>query len=255
MKLNYSLNKNHTDKFKKNGYVICRDIFKLGTVKKIVSSVKQIEKYKNVHGKWMKYYDISLKNKKKNILTRIENFYDYHTEIKKIFSDKNFKAQLKKIAGDNVVLFKDKINFKNPGAEGFKPHQDATIWKNMYGIKTFITIAVAIDKSTLKNGCLEFSKFNKKILLSKPWKEIEKKIENRMLWETVEMNPGDIVIFHDYSPHRSSENLSNKKRRMLFLTFNPKKFGDYRKKHFDDKRINFPPNIERDSGKKYVYHV
>ena len=32
----------------------------------------------------------------------------------------------------------------------------------MYGIKTFITIAVAIDKSTLKNGCLEFSKFNKK---------------------------------------------------------------------------------------------
>ena len=154
MKLNYFLNKNHIDKFKKDGYVICRDLFKLGTIKKIISSVKQIEKYQNVNGKWMKYYDISLKNKKKNILTRIENFYDYHTEIKKIFSDRHFKAQLKKIAGDNVVLFKDKINFKNPGAEGFKPHQDATIWKNMYGIKTFITIAVAIDKSTLKTGSL-----------------------------------------------------------------------------------------------------
>ena len=120
---------------------------------------------------------IFLSKIKKNILTRIENFYDYHTEIKKIFSDRHFKAQLKKIAGDNVVLFKDKINFKNPGAEGFKPHQDATIWKNMYGIKTFMTIAVAIDKSTLKNGCLEFSKFNKKILLSKPWKEIEKRLK------------------------------------------------------------------------------
>ena len=255
MNLNYYLNNDHVQKFQKNGYLVCRNFFNQKIVNQIISSIGQIENFKDANGKWMKYYDISLKNEKKKILTRIENFYDYHKIFKKIFSNQNIKKQLKKIAGDDLILFKDKINFKNPGSVGFKAHQDATIWKNMYGIKSFLSIAVAIDKATIKNGCLEFSKFNKKKLLSKPWKEIEKKVEKKMLWETVEMSPGDIVIFHDYSPHRSSDNLSNKKRRMLFLTFNPKKFGDYRKKHFKDKRANFPPNNERKTGKKYVYHV
>jgi len=255
MKLNYTLSKDHIKKYKQNGYIICKDLFDKRTIQKILKSIYQIEKYKDAKGKWMKYYDFSLTNKKKRILTRIENFYDYNTELKKILSNKSLKTQLKKIIGQEVVLFKDKINFKNPGAQGFKPHQDATIWRDMYGIKSFISVAIAIDKSTVENGCLEFSKFNQRKLLSKPWKEIEKKKEKKMLWETVEMNPGDTAIFHDYCPHRSSNNLSNKKRRMLFLTFNPKKYGNFRKKHFNDKRENFPPNVERQTGKKYVYHV
>jgi 2-aminoethylphosphonate dioxygenase len=255
MILNYYLDNSHIKKFRKDGYLVCKNIFNQKTINQIILSINQIEKFKDNKNKWMKYYDFSLKNKKKKILTRIENFYDYHKIFKKIFSDKIIKKELEKIAGDDLVLFKDKINFKNPGAEGFKPHQDSTIWKNMYGIKSFLSIAVSIDRANIKNGCLEFSKFSKKKLLSKPWKEIEKNIEKKMQWETLEMSPGDLVIFHDYSPHRSSNNLSNKKRRMLFLTFNPKKFGDCRKKHFKDKRTNFPPNKERESGKKYIYHV
>jgi 2-aminoethylphosphonate dioxygenase len=255
MRLNYELNDGDVTRYKKNGYIVCRNFFKKRTIEKIIISINQIQKYKDTKNKWMKYYDFSLKNKNKKILNRIENFYDYNKEIKKNFSNRLFKSQLKKIIKSDVVLFKDKINFKNPGAQGFKPHQDATIWKNMYGIKSFVTVAIAIDKSTVENGCLEFSKFNQKKLLSKPWKEIDKKIEKKLLWETVEMNPGDAVIFNDYSPHRSSDNISNKKRRMLFLTFNSKKFGDFRKKHFIDKRKSFPPNAERQTGKVYVYHV
>ena len=255
MNLNYYLDNSHIQKFQKDGYLVCKNIFNQKTIKQIILSIDQIEKFKDTKNKWMKYYDISLKNRKKKILNRIENVYDYHKVFKKIFSDKYIKKELKKITGNDLVLFKDKINFKNPGGTGFKAHQDATIWKDMYGIKSFLTIAIAIDKATIKNGCLEFSKYNKKKLLSKPWKEIEKKIEKKMQWEKIEMKPGDLIIFHDYSPHRSSDNLSNKKRRMLFLTFNPKKYGDYRKKHFEDKRSNFPPNNERKPGKKYVYHV
>ena len=255
MKLNYKINKDHIKKYNDDGYVICKNLFDNKTVQKIINSIDKIEKYNDTKGKWMKYYNYSLKNKNKKILNRIENFYDYNKTLKKILSNKSLKLQLKKIVGEEVVLFKDKINFKNPGAEGFKPHQDATIWKDMYGIKSFVSLVIAIDKATKENGCLEFSKFNKRILLSKAWREIDSKKEKKMLWETVEMNPGDTAIFHDYCPHRSSQNLSNKKRRMLFLTYNPKKFGNFRKKHFEDKRKNFPPDIERQAGKKYTYHV
>ena len=253
--INYKFNKKHINKFNSDGYLYCKKFFDTENFYKIKKYIKEIENFKNVKKKWMKYYDPSLKNKNKIVLTRIENFYDYHKKLKKILSNKVFKNQIKKLVGNDVVLFKDKINFKYPGSKGFKPHQDATIWKDMYGIKSFISVAIAVDKSTIENGCLEFSKFNKRILLSKPWKEINERKEKKMIWETVEMNPGDAAIFHDYCPHRSSENLSNKKRRMLFLTYNPKKFGNFRKKHFKDKRKNFPPNIEREAGKKYVYHV
>ena len=41
----------------------------------------------------------------------------------------------------------------------------------------------------------------------------------------------------------------------LILTYNKKSEGNHRKKHFKDKRANFPPNIERVNGKKYVFHI
>ena len=50
-------------------------------------------------------------------------------------------------------------------------------------------------------------------------------------------------------------NFSNNKRRMIFLTYNKKIYGDHRLEHFADKRRNFPPNIEREKGKKYIFHI
>ena len=154
------------------------------------------------------------------------------------------------------MLFKDKINFKYPGAKGFKAHQDATIWKDMYGIKSFISLIISIDYSSKKNGRLEVAKNNhKQELLGQSWKEIPKKIEQNMKWNPINTKPGDLIIFNDYTPHRSADNLSNLKRRMLFLTYNKKSEGNHRKKHFKEKRNNFPPNFERKKGKKYVFHI
>ncbi len=82
-----------------------------------------------------------------------------------------------------------------------------------------------------------------------------KKFEKNMNWTSINTFPGDIILFNDYTPHRSSNNLSNKRRRMIFLTFNKKSDGNHRKKHFKDKRKNFPPNYERKIGKKYIFHI
>ena len=57
--------------------------------------------------------------------------------------------------------------------------------------------------------------------------------------------PGDIVIFNDKTAHRSEANLSNKSRRMLFLTFNDVRYGNKLRKYFKDKITNYPPNSLR----------
>ena len=52
----------------------------------------------------MKYYDPSLKNKRKLILTRIENFIEYHNNFKKLILNKKILKELKKIFGSEVVF-------------------------------------------------------------------------------------------------------------------------------------------------------
>tara|TARA_B100001540_G_C15816273_1_gene647669 strand:+ start:7414 stop:8184 length:771 start_codon:yes stop_codon:yes gene_type:complete len=256
MQTNYILSTKDLKFYRKYGYLVIKNFFLKKDIPKIINWVGDIEKFKNVKGKWMKYYDPSIKNKKKQILTRVENFYDYHKKFKNFFSKKIILDQFAKLAGGKVCLFKDKINFKYPGSKGFEPHQDATIWKNMYGIRNFLTIVVSVDKSDIKNGCLEIAEGNNiKRLLGKEWKKIPKKIEKKLKWRKIETKPGDIIIFHDYTPHKSANNFSYKKRRMIFLTYNKLIYGDHRIKHFKDKRKNFPPNFEREKGKKYTFHI
>ena len=254
--MNYSFNKKQINSYNKKGFLVSKNFFNKKDIKKLISWIDEIENFKEVRGKWMKYYDPSLKDKKKFILTRIENFIDYHKKFKKFILNNRVLSQLKKISGHDLVLFKDKINFKYPGAKGFKAHQDATIWEGMYGIKSFLTMVISIDKSNKKNGRLEIAKNKDKDgLIGKSWKELPKSIENKLSWEPIDTLPGDLIIFNDYTPHRSSNNFSTTRRRMLFLTFNLKKDGDHRKEHFKDKRKNFPPNFERKSKKKYTFHI
>lgn len=254
--MKYNINKTQVKNYKKNGFLVCKNFFSKKDIKNLINWMDEVENFKEVKGKWMKYYDISLKDKKTTILTRIENFFEYHKKFKLFISKKNFLNQIKKVSGYNVVLFKDKINFKNPGGKGFKAHQDATIWQGMYGISSFFTLVISIDFSSKKNGRLEFAKDKDKIgLIGKGWKEMPKKVEKKISWTPINTKPGDMILFNDYTPHRSSNNFSNKRRRMLFLTYNKKEEGDFRKKHFKDKRKNFPPNLERKMGKNYVFHI
>jgi len=254
--MKYNISKLQIKNYKKNGFLICRDFFSKKDIKNLIGWVDEIENFKEVRGKWMKYYDPSLKNKKINILTRIENFIDYHKKLKKFILNQRILKQLKKVFGSDVILFKDKINFKYPGAKGFKAHQDATIWEGMYNIKSFMTLVISIDNSNKKNGRLEIAKNKDKFgLIGKGWKEMPKKFEKKMFWTPLNTAPGDLILFNDYTPHRSSNNLSKNRRRMLFLTLNKKIDGDHRKKHFQDKRKNFPPNYERKTGKEYIFHI
>ena len=58
------------------------------------------------------------------------------------------------LMGGPVVLFKEKINFKMPGAPGFKAHQDQQAGWTRYA-PIFVTALVTIDPATIENGCLE----------------------------------------------------------------------------------------------------
>ncbi len=60
-----------------------------------------------------------------------------------------------------------------------------------------------------------------------------------MTWTPVPTDPGDILLFGSYIPHKSPPNRSHEPRRIIYLTYNPISQGDWRKKYYDDKRQAF----------------
>jgi ectoine hydroxylase-related dioxygenase (phytanoyl-CoA dioxygenase family) len=163
------------------------------------------------------------------------------------------------LLGERVVPFKDKQNEKAPGGGAFRPHQDFAAYQS-FGPLYHITAMVSVDTATIENGCLEFAinwtelaRCNPDLVLrhiegralfhfygggSKNG-DIRDDIANRLIWEPIETQPADIVLFDSFVPHRSAPNASTSSRRAMFLTFNAEREGDWYARYYRDKRRHY----------------
>ncbi|XWV25723.1 hypothetical protein QJ857_gp0050 [Tupanvirus soda lake] len=247
------LTNNQQNDYNKNGYVILTDLYTEEEKKLLFNAISEIENWPEEKLKWMKYYEINKTTGQKQ-LCRTENFIDHHEILRHLLTKKELFDILERLVGESVFIYKDKINFKYPGANGFAAHQDAPAFMAQ-GQSNHITVLVAIDEATVNNGCLEFVMNNKniwqnKILLEHNQKGAIKNTEN-FHWKPVPLKPGDVVIFGSYLPHRSGPNLTNSARKTLYITYNPISEGNKRKQYYEDKRKYFPPDNEKEIGKDY----
>jgi ectoine hydroxylase-related dioxygenase (phytanoyl-CoA dioxygenase family) len=97
-------------------------------------------------------------------LCRAENFANYHDGFNRLCREnvQRVASRLFQIDSGDVsegaVLFKEKINFKHPGGGGFLAHQDSVAYIGL--ANRHISAMVVVDKSTVENGCLQFSPGN-----------------------------------------------------------------------------------------------
>jgi ectoine hydroxylase-related dioxygenase (phytanoyl-CoA dioxygenase family) len=139
-----------------------------------------------------------------------------------------------------------------PGGAGFKAHQDQQAGWGRYA-PIFVTAMVSIDPATLDNGCLEIAPGrHREGLLGEEWKPLE---ESGLDLQAVPTGPGDVLFFDSYAPHASKPNFTDQPRRILYLTHNLASDGDHRAQYYAEKHAAFPPDIERDAGKTYVFRV
>ena len=153
------------------------------------------------------------------------------------------------ICGEEMILYKTKLNLKPPGGSGFAPHVDAPSLIVPFGTsgpQTFVTVMIAIDDMTAKNGCLRVVKgttgSNSSVESRCPIVPSEKngnpdsngragaipiEVANVMNFEDLCCTSGTIYIFGGWVPHRSNTNRSNFARRAVFLTYNSMNEGDY----------------------------
>ena len=250
------LDRNPTDaecvQMDRDGYLVVRNFFGAGEVDDLLRWTNELETAPEVAGRHWVYHEDSLTEPGRRVIQRIENFCPYHEGFERLIREGALAHWIGRMAGGPVVLFKDKINFKKPGGPGFKAHQDQQAGWTTYA-PIFVTAMVTLDPATLENGCLEMTPGrHREGLIGEEWKPLD---ESGLTLHAVPTAPGDVIFFDSFAPHASKPNFTDAPRRILYLTYNLASLGDHRARYYADKHASFPPDIERDAGKSYVFRV
>lgn len=249
-----SISKSDIEHWHQNGFLVFKNFFESNHAKKIISYVEDIAQWPETPQKWMRYYENNSHNQKS--LCRVENFLPYHDRLRDLLNSDEINGLIGQLAGEEVVIFKEKINFKYPGGKGFRPHQDAPAFVS-FGQTFHISLLISIDRSTKANGCIEMVKgqCEENLLRQAQDGTLDSTITDAFTWIPIETEPTDLVLFNSYVPHRSHDNHSTDPRRALYVTYNRKSEGDYRGRYYADKREKFPPECERVAGVDYSQSI
>lgn len=238
--------------FARDGFVVVPGMVSRRRMAEISRWTDEIVSWPEVPGRHMVYREDSLIDSSRRVLSRIENFCPHHSGFDALLAGGSVLQCVSQLFGEPAVLFKDKINFKEPGGDGFKAHQDVQAGWSDYA-PLHITMLLSIDDATKDNGCLELAPGrHKEGLLGNMWEPLT---ETGIEYRSCPTESGDVVFFDSYVPHQSGPNLSPRKRRVLYVTYNRLADGDQRKRYFAEKRRNYPPDCERVPGKQYRFKV
>ena len=241
--------------FARDGYVVVRDMLDARAMQHLDHWTAELQEAPETPGRHMVYGETSLLDGETRLIQRIENFCPFHDGFDGLVNRGPLIEAATLLFGEPAVMFKDKINLKMPGGDGFKPHQDQQAGWSRYA-DLFITALVSIDDATPENGCLEIAPGqHRRGLIGPEWAPLTPEHTAGFALTLLPTRAGDVVFFDSYVPHSSLPNLTGRQRRVLYVTYNRLSEGDHRERYFAEKRQNFPPDIEREPGKNYVFRV
>jgi hypothetical protein len=248
-----ALNAAQVASFARDGYVVARGLFSAAEMRDIARWTDEVQHWPETAGRHMMYFETAADGQR--ILNRMENVLPYHAGFRAFATGPELQGACGQLLGEPAVLFKDKINFKLPGGGGFEPHQDVQAGWAKYA-SLHITALVTVDRATIANGCLEIAaNFHAQALIGKEWEPLTTEQLAGIRFVPIEAEPGDVVFFDSFVPHRSAPNHTASARRVLYYTYNRATEGDHLAQYYADKRASYPPDIEREAGREYRYRV
>ena len=220
--------------FDANGFVTIRQAFNASEAAQLAGWVEEVGALPPSEEKWMHHFERTEQGAR---LARTENFVSYHPQLGRVLMAGKVPALVGEALGEPVFLYKEKINYKYPGGAGYAAHQDAPAYKQ---VNLHATALIAIEPATVDNGCLEFAagRHAEGLIGLTADGVLSKESEAELEFNPCEMAPGDVTIFSSYVPHRSSPNLSGKRRALLYLTYNAQNEGYLRDEYYRHKRAN-----------------
>ena len=134
------------------------------------------------------------------------------------------------VIGTDVVDFKDKLNYKQPGGAGFSPHQDLPAYP---GATEVISLLVAVDECTTESGCLWIADGVDRLLPTDERGVVRSDVVESLDWSPVELAAGDALCVAGLLPHYSEANRSSSPRRVLVASYAPADQGYTRDLYYE----------------------
>lgn len=249
----YNLTEQQKRAYQSKGWALLPALFTKEETAMLCAWVDELIGRPEEKGGVMLYRETSLHSPEEKVVQRIEDFSHRHDGFRHLLATERLSRLTSWALGGESCLFKDKINFKMPGGAGFELHQDQQAGWSVYA-PLFVSLMISLDPATPDNGCLEMADMPKlSSLLAPEWEPVKEDARYNLIPLTT--HPGDAVVFDSYALHASKANMTESSRRIIYLTYNLREQGDHRIQYFADKRASFPPDIERLSGKEYVFKV
>ncbi|KAI1611824.1 hypothetical protein EDD36DRAFT_267619 [Exophiala viscosa] len=236
--------------FREHGYLIFRDVLSPEETTDLRGWAQEVHDWPtNEDSPWMPYEEINDKGKK--VLCRTENYANSHSGFNGLLRGSKFLSLLGELAGEEMSLFKEKINYKLAGSGGFAPHVDSTAYTHIKNVK-HLTILLAVDPSNMSNGGLEVvdGSHDMDVPVGKD-NCIEPEWVKNQKWTPVTLEAGQLLAFGSYLAHRSGANHSNVDRKAIYATYNCAREGDLHDEYYAHRKVIWPPMQLRKQGNQY----
>lgn len=228
------------------GYDIIRGVFSQDLIVSLNEELSDLDALPESYV----YYD------RLNNVRRVEHFAKSCPVVNQIVDQ--LIPILHNLYGFDFCLFKDKLNYKPPGGEGFLAHYDgvfritestSSVYNGWYKYADlFVNVLLPLDPFTTDNGCLQISPIHKLSfddLILNTFQDgtpnLIPDVEKDLDFVDLIVSPSDVIIFDSRCPHRSQPNHSSYPRSSLYLTFNPLSSGDHYDQYFIDKNSSSSP--------------
>ncbi len=152
---------------------------------------------------------------------RIAKVFNCHTEglSREIAGRDAIVDRVAEILGPDLDCFQSQFIFKNPGVIGQPWHQDSYYFR--FDRQPQVGVWVALSRATLQNGCLWVLPGSHKGPIHAHVPD-RRPAANRAYTEIVDqddsarepalMEPGDVLFFHSYLMHMSTDNVADERR-------------------------------------------
>ncbi|KAB8232722.1 hypothetical protein ETB97_010462 [Aspergillus alliaceus] len=246
----FPLTEDQIRSYNEKGYLVISEFFSAPETKLLQQWTQEVHDLpRTPDASYMPYEEVNAQGKR--VLCRTENYANSHAGFNSFLRGQRMLSVLEQLATEEMLLFKEKINYKLAGSGGFSPHIDANAYTHVKNIK-HLTVLAAVDDMTSENGGLDVVdgshrteiKLGDDRCIEPAWVESQK-------WTSCDLRPGDIMVFGSYLAHRSGPNLSSKDRRAIYATYNCKAEGDLHDQYYEDRRRLWPATHMRKEGETY----
>jgi ectoine hydroxylase-related dioxygenase (phytanoyl-CoA dioxygenase family) len=158
-----------------------------------------------------------------DIADRIDPVLDISPLFQALAYDPSLVSAAADALDGTADVFKAKLIAKRPGTVGYKMHQDHPYWEFLGAPPDdYVNVLVAFDTFDRASGATEvFPGLHRSRVPAPPDQPLDAD-ESRMDTSAgvlIELEPGDVALFHSMIPHRSAPNHGARQRRGLFLTY------------------------------------